>query len=288
MSEMFSIRLPDGSVREVEPGTTPADIAAAIGRGLAKAAMAARVNGELRDLNRPFEADAELALVTARDEKEALELVRHDYAHVLAEAVQNLFPGTQITFGLLVPWSMTQLWNDRWNKMSFGQHEFAASANTDGLFGRWLLIYLVPVIGLFASLAVAGSMGAPGSEEELGAMFGSVAIMFVLVYIAFLLASLSYYAAFYRQVVSATSVAGIDFEFTARTKDWLKLILGNIALVLVTLGIGYVFVAYRNWSFAVRHMEASGEINLDTLFQSRTTATGDAEGLADAFDIGAI
>jgi threonyl-tRNA synthetase len=99
MSEMFSIRLPDGSVREVEPGTTPADVAAAIGPGLAKAAMAARVNGEVRDLMRPFEGDAELALITARDEKDALELVRHDYAHVLAEAVQNLFPGTQITFG---------------------------------------------------------------------------------------------------------------------------------------------------------------------------------------------
>jgi threonyl-tRNA synthetase len=99
MSEMFQVRLPDGSVREVEPGTTPADIAAAIGPGLAKAALAARVNGELRDLKRPFEEDAELALITARDEAEALELVRHDYAHVLAEAVQNLFPGTQITFG---------------------------------------------------------------------------------------------------------------------------------------------------------------------------------------------
>jgi threonyl-tRNA synthetase len=99
MSEMFSIRLPDGSVREVEPGTTPADVAAAIGPGLAKAALAARVNGEVRDIMRPFEGDAELALITARDEADALELARHDYAHVLAEAVQNLFPGTQITFG---------------------------------------------------------------------------------------------------------------------------------------------------------------------------------------------
>ncbi len=99
MSEMFSIKLPDGSVREVERGTTPADVAAAIGPGLAKAALAARVNGELRDLARPFEQDSELALVTARDEAEALELVRHDFAHVLAEAVQNIFPGTQITFG---------------------------------------------------------------------------------------------------------------------------------------------------------------------------------------------
>lgn len=99
MTELLKISLPDGSVREMETGSTPADVAAAIGPGLAKAAIAARVNGELRDLTRPFEGDAQLALVTARDEAEALELARHDYAHVLAEAVQALWPGTQITFG---------------------------------------------------------------------------------------------------------------------------------------------------------------------------------------------
>ncbi len=99
MSELLKISLPDGSVREVARGTTPADIAAAIGPGLAKAALAARVDGELRDLNRPFDGDAVLTLVTSRDEADALELARHDFAHVLAEAVQHLFPGTQITFG---------------------------------------------------------------------------------------------------------------------------------------------------------------------------------------------
>ena len=99
MTQLIKISLPDGSVRDVEAGTTPADIAAAIGPGLAKAALAARVNGEVRDLHRPIEEDAELAIVTARDEADALELVRHDYAHILAEAAQNLFPGTQITFG---------------------------------------------------------------------------------------------------------------------------------------------------------------------------------------------
>ena len=99
MTELLKISLPDGSVRELEPGATPADVAAAIGPGLAKAALAARVDGEVRDLNRPFEGDAQLALITARDEADALELVRHDYAHVLAEAVQSLWPGTQITFG---------------------------------------------------------------------------------------------------------------------------------------------------------------------------------------------
>ncbi len=99
MTELLKISLPDGSVREMERGSTPADVAAAIGPGLAKAAIAARVDGELRDINRPFEGDAELALVTSRDEDDALELARHDFAHVLAEAVQALWPGTQITFG---------------------------------------------------------------------------------------------------------------------------------------------------------------------------------------------
>ncbi|MFT5331089.1 MAG: threonyl-tRNA synthetase [Parasphingorhabdus sp.] len=99
MTEMIKITLPDGSTREVAMGTTPAQIAADIGPGLAKAALAAKIDGELRDIMRPLEADTELALVTSRDEEDALELARHDYAHVLAEAVQNLFPGTQITFG---------------------------------------------------------------------------------------------------------------------------------------------------------------------------------------------
>ncbi|MBW0144113.1 threonine--tRNA ligase [Sphingomicrobium clamense] len=99
MTEMVKIELPDGSVKEMPEGATPYDVAADIGPGLAKAAMAARVDGEVRDLKRPFEGDAKLALITKRDEADALELVRHDFAHVLAEAVQNMFPGTQITFG---------------------------------------------------------------------------------------------------------------------------------------------------------------------------------------------
>ena len=99
MSELLKISLPDGSQRDMPRGSTPADVAAAIGPGLAKAAIAARVDGELVDLSYPFTGDAALALVTARDEADALDLARHDFAHVLAEAVQALYPGTQITFG---------------------------------------------------------------------------------------------------------------------------------------------------------------------------------------------
>ncbi|MGH6632068.1 MAG: threonine--tRNA ligase, partial [Sphingopyxis sp.] len=99
MSQMIRVTLPDGSAREVVRGTTAAQIAADIGPGLAKAALAAKIDGELRDIMRPLDEDTNLSLVTSRDEADALELFRHDYAHVLAEAVQNLFPGTQITFG---------------------------------------------------------------------------------------------------------------------------------------------------------------------------------------------
>jgi uncharacterized membrane protein YjgN (DUF898 family) len=196
-----------------------------------------------------------------------------------------------MVFGLLVPWSMTNLWNDRWNQMSFGQHPFAAGADTEGLLRRWLLVYLVPIGGLVLMAVVGGTfMAVAGNPESFdGRLGGFLGIMSViLLYIGFLLASLSYYAAFYRKVADATSISGIEFAFTARTKDWLKLILGNIGLVVITLGVGALFLGYRNWAFAVRHMEAGGEIHIDTLTQSTTRAPGDAEGLADAFDIGAF
>jgi threonyl-tRNA synthetase len=95
---MINVSLPDGSVRSYARPVTGAEIAADIGAGLARAALAVKVDGELRDLSRPVDRDARIAIVTARD-PEALELLRHDAAHVLAQAVQELFPGTQITFG---------------------------------------------------------------------------------------------------------------------------------------------------------------------------------------------
>lgn len=95
---MPSITLPDGSVRRFEAAVTGAEIAAAIGPGLAKAALAIEVDGELWDLSRPIERDARVRIITRKD-PEALELIRHDCAHVLAEAVQALFPGAQVTIG---------------------------------------------------------------------------------------------------------------------------------------------------------------------------------------------
>ena len=95
---MVAITLPDGKSLSFDGPVTPADVAAKIGPGLAKAALAAKVDGKLWDLTRPVTADAQLAIITARD-PEGVEVMRHDAAHVMAQAVQELYPGTQITFG---------------------------------------------------------------------------------------------------------------------------------------------------------------------------------------------
>ncbi|MBS7812548.1 threonine--tRNA ligase [Roseococcus pinisoli] len=95
---MPAITLPDGSIRQFDGAVTGTEVAAAIGPGLAKAALAMAVNGKLTDLSESIAADASLRFITRRD-AEALELIRHDTAHVLAEAVQELFPGTQVTIG---------------------------------------------------------------------------------------------------------------------------------------------------------------------------------------------
>jgi len=95
---MPAITLPDGSVRSFDGPVTGATVAASIGPGLAKAALAMEVDGKLRDLSDAIAADASLRFVTRKDDQ-ALEMIRHDAAHVLAEAVQVLFPGTQVTIG---------------------------------------------------------------------------------------------------------------------------------------------------------------------------------------------
>ncbi len=98
---MVSLTFPDGSKREFDSGVTGAEVAGSIAKSLAKKAVAVMLDGKLKDLADPIESDAEIRIVT-RDDSEALELIRHDAAHVMAEAVQELFPGTQVTIGPVI------------------------------------------------------------------------------------------------------------------------------------------------------------------------------------------
>ena len=95
---MPQITLPDGSSRSFDNPVTVLDVAADIGTGLAKAALAGKVDGEMVDTSFLIQEDVELAIITNKSD-EALELIRHDAAHVMAQAVQELFPGTQVTIG---------------------------------------------------------------------------------------------------------------------------------------------------------------------------------------------
>lgn len=198
-----------------------------------------------------------------------------------------------LALGLMVPWSMTTIWNQRWNQMSFGPLRFAADADYRPIFGRYLLFYLAPVliviIGVAAAFAGVGLSRLGGTPEEVKQ---SAILAIVLVYFVFFIVlgavALLYYSAYFREAVGALSLGELDFEFTASSWDWFKLVLGNILLVMLTLGIGQIFVSYRNWTFFVRHMNAYGEIDLDTLTQSTTREPGQGEGLLDAFDVGAF
>ena len=98
---MPNITLPDGSVRSFDHPVTVAEVAAAIGAGLAKAALAGRVGGRLVDLSHLLDTDADLAILTDKAE-EGLEIVRHSMAHLLAHAVKELFPDAQVTIGPVI------------------------------------------------------------------------------------------------------------------------------------------------------------------------------------------
>jgi uncharacterized membrane protein YjgN (DUF898 family) len=110
----------------------------------------------------------------------------------------------------------------------------------------------------------------------------------ILFYVAIPLLTLNWYAAYYRKAASVTSLGDLEFGFDATTLQWLGLFLGNLGLAIVTLGFGLTYWGYRNWAFMVRHMHVYGTIDVSRLTQSTTHAPREAEGFADAFDIGAI
>ncbi|MET0369961.1 MAG: YjgN family protein [Sphingobium sp.] len=190
--------------------------------------------------------------------------------------------------GLMIPWSMMSLWNERWNKMSFGPHMFESAGDYRPVFKRFLLFYLFPFIVFAAGalFAVTAAQMQQGAVSPLALLGG---VLFVLaIYGSLGLIALAFYAKFFREAVDGLSLAGLNFHFYAKTKEWLLLFLGDIALVVCTLGIGSIFLSYRHWKFFVTHMGCTGAIYTDELTQSQTKTARHGEGLLDAFDVGAI
>ena len=194
-----------------------------------------------------------------------------------------------ITMWIMFPWAATRLWNSRWNAMSFGQQQFRVDIDAEGLKARWVLVYaaffgfFIAMLAIFASMMVA-SHGDPAKPQ----MSAVVIALLALFYLAIPLATLNWYAAFYRKGVGALTLGELQFGFEASTWDWLKLVLGTLDLIVVTLGFGLTYAGYRNWAFMVRHLRLYGNVDVSMLEQSTARAPTEAEGFADAFDVGAF
>ncbi|MBB5684351.1 YjgN family protein [Sphingobium boeckii] len=148
-----------------------------------------------------------------------------------------------LALGLLIPWSMTKLWNERWNAMSFGDHRFESNAFWGSIFLRFIICYAAPwvlMIGLgIAMIPIAMAMGNASGAGVMILIFG----VFGAIYIALPLFALAFYAAFLREAVGAVKLSEIGFAFTARTKHWLLLFLGNLGIWLIAAIIAIVPLA---------------------------------------------
>ena len=189
---------------------------------------------------------------------------------------------------IVYPWAATLLWNGRWNAMSFGPLRFRANLDAEGLKARWAALYLVPTGIALAGAAIYFSI-TPGAGAAPQAGMAIMVLIFALAfYVGIPLATLCWYAKYFRHAADATKLGDLEFSFDATTLQWLGLFLGNLCLAIVTLGFGITYWGYRNWAFMVRHLHVYGTVDLSDLRQSTTHAPREAEGFADAFDVGAI
>ena len=205
-----------------------------------------------------------------------------EYLGRLALSFMSLF--------IVYPWAATRLWNSRWNAMSFGPLQFRANLDAEGLKGRWALVYLAPV-GFFFAAIMAGGLAAASMHGGGRPPAGFMAILVIaagVFYLAIPLLTLNWYAAYFRKAAETTSLGELEFSFDATTLQWLGLFLGNLGLAIVTLGFGITYWGYRNWAFMIRHLHVYGSVDVSEMTQSTTHAPREAEGFADAFDVGAL
>ena len=191
-----------------------------------------------------------------------------------------------MTMFIAWPWMATALFRSRWNAMSFGSLPFRSTLDAEGLKRRWAAVFLIPLALLILGAIAAATIGLGGGESA--SLSVVVLGLFLAVYLVIPLMTLHWYAKYYRRAADTIRLGELEFGFDATTWQWLKLFLGNLALAVVTLGFGLAYWGYRNWAFMVRHMHLYGEINVTALGQSTTHVPTEAEGFADAFDIGAI
>jgi uncharacterized membrane protein YjgN (DUF898 family) len=145
-----------------------------------------------------------------------------------------------LCISILFPWSMTSLWKQRWEAMSFGPHKFESSPDWGSLMPKYLLAYFAPIgiiilamIFMIPVIALAAGNTTPGAEPPAAAIIGFVAVFMIGFYIIWPLIALIFYSAYVRQVIGTMQLSTLEFDFNARTRDWIKLFLGNVGIYLL-------------------------------------------------------
>lgn len=144
--------------------------------------------------------------------------------------------------GLFYPWASISLWNERWSSMSFGPYRFRSDANWTQLMKRYMLFYIVPFL-LFILFAYIGYQGTNDGQMGAGsalAIGGIVIIVILALYIVLPVAALLYYSKFYRVAVNGLRLGELEFEFKARSPDWILFFLANWVIWGVAAGVAFV------------------------------------------------
>jgi len=187
-----------------------------------------------------------------------------------------------LSLGILFPWTQAKLWNERWRAMSFGGVQVQSDVNTKAVRANWAVVWVCFAAGnavLFLITIPGIVVYGPGAPRL---------VLPLIIYAVMGIAYLAYLATFYRSAVDWMSFGELTFTFDAEFNDWLVFYLKTILLTVATLGVAYFFFSYRKWAFFMRRVEVHGSIELSGLRRSLADGARDAEGLADAFEIGAF
>lgn len=188
-----------------------------------------------------------------------------------------------LSLGIAVPWALVSNWNERLNAMSFGDHQTQSFMTTEGLFLRWMGVYGV-YIGFIAFTFATGTLDPkPAAEPALSSLLPVLALA-----VGLSVALLGFWALYFRKAAEGFEWAGVTASFSAGSLDWIKLYAKIVGLTIVTLGVGALMAHYLRWKFVMERLDLYGEIHVSQIGQSTTRAPKDAEGFADAFDIGAF
>lgn len=199
-----------------------------------------------------------------------------------------------LSIGSAVAWTMTSLWNDRWNQMGFGNLNFRSEARVRPILVQFICLYLTPLLAIIVSVTYLLAQG-----TDFGGVYlfidapPIVRILFfvliaVLSYSMISLIFVIYYAAFVRNGISALSLGDLRFSFDAEGGEWFMLFLVDGLIIIATLGVGAFFLGYRHWAFFAKHLAVHGDIDTEKLRQSTTKVEKHADGWLDAMEVGAF